>query len=81
MVENNGRHRVVHVVLSLNIGGLEMVVLDLVRLSNRAGFEPHVLCLNETGSLAPRIEAIRGEGRPSKRLRRELERMRRAGPG
>jgi ribosomal 50S subunit-recycling heat shock protein len=26
-------------------------------------------------------KAVRGEGRPSKRLRRELERMRRAGPG
>ena len=28
--------------------------------------------------IAPGIKAIRGEGRPSKRLRRELERMRRA---
>ena len=31
--------------------------------------------------IAPGIKAIRGEGRPSKRLRRELERMRRAGSG
>ena len=30
--------------------------------------------------IAPGIKAIRGEGRPSKRLRRELERMRRSGP-
>jgi hypothetical protein len=30
--------------------------------------------------IAPDIKAIRGEGRPSKRLRRELERMWRAGP-
>jgi ribosome-associated heat shock protein Hsp15 len=30
--------------------------------------------------IAPGIKAIRGEGRPSKRLRRELERMRRARP-
>jgi ribosome-associated heat shock protein Hsp15 len=29
----------------------------------------------------PGIMAVRGEGRPSKRLRRELERLRRAGPG
>ena len=29
--------------------------------------------------IAPGIKAIRGEGRPSKRLRRELERMRRGG--
>lgn len=28
----------------------------------------------------PEISPIRGEGRPSKRLRRELERLRRAGP-
>ena len=28
----------------------------------------------------PGIMAVRGEGRPSKRLRRELERLRRAGP-
>jgi ribosome-associated heat shock protein Hsp15 len=31
--------------------------------------------------VAPGIKAIRGEGRPSKRLRRELERMRRDGLG
>jgi ribosome-associated heat shock protein Hsp15 len=31
--------------------------------------------------IAPGIMAIRGEGRPSKRLRRELERMRRMGGG
>jgi ribosome-associated heat shock protein Hsp15 len=30
--------------------------------------------------IAPGINVIRGEGRPSKRLRRELDRMRRAGP-
>jgi len=31
--------------------------------------------------IAPGIKAVRGEGRPSKRLRRELERMRRAPRG
>jgi ribosome-associated heat shock protein Hsp15 len=31
--------------------------------------------------IAPGIKAVRGEGRPSKRLRRELQRMRRIGPG
>jgi ribosome-associated heat shock protein Hsp15 len=30
--------------------------------------------------IAPGIKAVRGEGRPSKRIRRELERMRRAPP-
>ena len=33
------------------------------------------------GRSGPGIMAVRGEGRPSKRLRRELERLRRAGPG
>src|SRR6266446_2521841 len=31
--------------------------------------------------IAPGIKAIRGEGRPNKRLRRELERIRRIGSG
>jgi len=31
--------------------------------------------------IAPGIKAVRGEGRPGKRLRRELERMRRLGSG
>ena len=31
--------------------------------------------------LTPGIKMVRGEGRPSKRLRRELERMRRLGGG
>jgi len=31
--------------------------------------------------IAPGIKAVRGEGRPSKRLRRELDRIRRAGLG
>jgi ribosome-associated heat shock protein Hsp15 len=35
----------------------------------------------EVVELRPGIKMIRGEGRPSKRLRRELERMRRAGGG
>lgn len=33
------------------------------------------------GEIAPGIKAVRGEGRPSKRLRGELERMRRIRPG
>jgi ribosome-associated heat shock protein Hsp15 len=31
--------------------------------------------------IGPSIKVLRGEGRPSKRLRRELDRMRRMGPG
>ena len=35
----------------------------------------------EVVELAPGIKMVRGEGRPSKRLRRELERIRRVGGG
>jgi ribosome-associated heat shock protein Hsp15 len=35
----------------------------------------------EVVEIAPGIKMVRGQGRPSKRLRRELERMRRAGGG
>jgi ribosome-associated heat shock protein Hsp15 len=35
----------------------------------------------EVREVAPGIKAVRGEGRPSKRLRRELDRMRRTALG
>ncbi len=44
---------VVHLVLGLNVGGLEMVVLNLVRHCNRDRFSPHIICLQEPGQLAP----------------------------
>src|SRR5262249_41280379 len=58
MMRRDGRLRVVHLVTSLNVGGLEMFVLHLARFCDRAAIEPSVLCLDEAGELAPRFEAI-----------------------
>ena len=62
-------------------------ILEVVRpIETRVGAPVAVTCYIDRSpapvirEIAPRIKAIRGEGRPSKRLRRELERMRRAGP-
>lgn len=43
--------RVVHVVTSLAIGGLEKVVLDLVRYRTRDVFGARVICLDASGTL------------------------------
>jgi len=48
------KFRVMQLVLSLDIGGLEMLVVDLVKNLDRQKFEPIVCCLH-TGSLADRI--------------------------
>ena len=69
------------------IAGRERIV-DVVRpIEKRVGAPVATTCYVDNSpapvirEIAPGIKAIRGEGRPSKRLRRELERMRRAGPG
>jgi sugar transferase (PEP-CTERM/EpsH1 system associated) len=49
--------RVAHVVLSMDCGGLEAVVLDLVREGGRLGQDVSVVCLDRPGVLAPRVEA------------------------
>jgi len=49
------RVRVLHVVLHLDTGGLERLVLDLVNRSDRDRFESHVLCLLFPGRLASEI--------------------------
>jgi sugar transferase (PEP-CTERM/EpsH1 system associated) len=54
----HGRLSVVHLVLSLNIGGLEMVVLNLVQHIDRSRFHVRVLCLQELGLLADRCRAM-----------------------
>ena len=61
-------------------------VLEVVRpIEKRVGAPAAATCYVDNSppplvrTIAPGIKAIRGEGRPSKRLRRELERMRRAG--
>jgi glycosyltransferase involved in cell wall biosynthesis len=48
---------VVHVVASLDVGGLERVVLDLVTHADRARVKPRVVCLEHPGELAPRFVA------------------------
>lgn len=50
--------RVVHVVLSLDIGGLERIVADLVRVGRALGQSPSVICLERPGTLAPQVEAL-----------------------
>ena len=49
---------VVHVVLSLDLGGLERVVLDLTREGIGRGQRVVVLCLERSGLLAPPAEAL-----------------------
>jgi len=48
---------VVHVVASLDVGGLERVVLDLVTHADRTRITPRVVCLEHPGALAPRFVA------------------------
>jgi glycosyltransferase involved in cell wall biosynthesis len=49
---------VTHVVISLDAGGLERIVLGLVRFARARGHEPSVLCLERPGTLAAQVEAI-----------------------
>jgi glycosyltransferase involved in cell wall biosynthesis len=49
--------KVVHVVLSLDCGGLERIVLDLVREGRNFGQRVAVVCLERPGTLAPHVEA------------------------
>src|SRR5208337_2646319 len=50
--------RVVHVVLSLDIGGLERIVADLVRVGRALGQIPSVICLERPGTLAAQVESL-----------------------
>ena len=58
MVAPNRRIRVVHLVSTLNVGGLEMVVWNLARLADTRRFDVRVLCLGQPGDLAPRFADI-----------------------
>ena len=49
---------VVHLVLTLNIGGLEKFVYDLVRCTDQTRYSIRVLCLDEIGALGPQFENI-----------------------
>lgn len=50
--------RVVHIVTTLAIGGLEKVVLDLVRFGTPGQFETRVVCLDESGVLADEFASL-----------------------
>ncbi len=50
--------RVLHVVLSLDCGGLERIVTDLVRSGAEAGERSEILCLERPGHLAADLEAL-----------------------
>jgi len=52
------RLRVTHAVLSLELGGLERLVLDLTREGRARGQDVSVLCLERPGVLAPRAEEL-----------------------
>ena len=48
---------VVHVVWTLDVGGLEHVVLDLARAGDRSRLRSRVVCMAEPGALAPAFAA------------------------
>src|SRR3954452_25058072 len=49
---------IVHVLLSMDLGGLELVVLDLLREGRRLGQRVEVICLESRGLLAAEVEAM-----------------------
>src|SRR4051812_6746718 len=53
-----GPLHVVHVVLSLNVGGLERNVVNQVREGQKLGQKVSIVCLDEPGALAPRVESM-----------------------
>jgi glycosyltransferase involved in cell wall biosynthesis len=50
--------KVLHICHSLRIGGLEQVVLDLVRLGPKFGFQSAVATLAASGELAPEVKEL-----------------------
>lgn len=79
--------RVVHVITELKIGGLEKVVLDLVRCRTEAMFSARVICLDGTGVLAAAfaeagadVETIGPSGSVPGRVLHLARRLRELGP-
>jgi len=75
--------RVTHVVLSLECGGLEHVVVDLVSGGQARGQQVSVICLEQKGVLAKQLEDAgvtvhcchKPSGLHIRRMRRELRRL------
>ena len=55
------RLRVAHVVLSLDVGGLERIVVDLIRCGRVLGQDMAVVCLERRGTLAAMAKAAGAE--------------------
>jgi glycosyltransferase involved in cell wall biosynthesis len=78
---------VVHVVASLNVGGLERVVFDLVTHADRTRFTPRVVCLEEAGVWGTRFVDLgvpvdcvaAARGGPSGRILRLAQHLRETG--
>ncbi len=49
---------VTHAVLTLDVGGLERIIVDLVREGQRLGQRVSVLCIERPGPLAAQVEAL-----------------------
>lgn len=52
------RTRVLHLVINLDVGGLERVVLNHVRYADRSRFDVGVICLGAEGRLASDVRAL-----------------------
>ncbi len=50
--------RIAHIVISLDIGGLERIVADLVRVGRSLNQNLSVICLEKPGTLAAQVEAL-----------------------
>lgn len=80
--------RVMHVVLSLDVGGLERIVDDLVRTADKAHLVPSVCCVERPGHLAEQLRGYgvevvslnKGQGIRAKGFIRMIKTLRRARP-
>lgn len=58
MSARTGRRRVAHVVESLDLGGLEKLIVEFVRHADGARFEARVVTLGQRGDLADEVERL-----------------------
>ncbi|HEX6938513.1 MAG TPA: glycosyltransferase [Longimicrobiales bacterium] len=56
----NRRTRVLHVILNLNYGGMERLLVDMVRRIDRTQFDVHVLCIDYLGIFAEGLDRYAG---------------------
>jgi len=60
MIEPEKRLHVAHGIQSLDVGGLERIVVDLTAIGRRRGHRVSVICLERPGTLAPMIVSAGG---------------------